>query len=422
MSLQTLLEELVGPEPPVAIEAYDGTRLGPDDADARIVIRSPDALRRILFKPGELGFARAYVTGDLDVEGEIWPVLDLRERIRAPKLPARHLLTAAAEVGLRHLHPLPPPAEEARLRGRRHTRQRDAQAVSHHYDVSNEFYRLVLDESMTYSCAVFEEPNQSLDRAQRNKYELISRKLALGPGQRLLDVGCGWGGMVMHAARHHDVRAVGITLSQRQAELAAKRVTEAGLADRIEIRLCDYRDVDDGPYDAISSIGMFEHVGLERLQEYAAVLFRLLRAGGRLLNHGISRKPGTDPAIHRDGFMGRYIFPDGALHEVGAAVTTLQDAGFEVRHSENLREHYARTLRHWVFNLESNWDAAVAEVGESRARIWRLYLAACAVAFDDGGIQIHQVLAVHPGDDGTSAMPLRPDWDGPLDLASPPGR
>jgi cyclopropane-fatty-acyl-phospholipid synthase len=326
----------------------------------------------------------------------------------------------------------PPPPEEAQLSGGLHTRARDRAAISHHYDVSNDFYRLVLGPSMVYSCAVWESPDVSLEEAQAAKLELICRKLDLQPGMRLLDVGCGWGGMILHAARHHGVEAVGVTLSGEQAELARARVAEAGLSDRVEIRLQDYRDVADGPYDAISSIGMFEHVGRNRMEEYFRDLHQLLPPGGRLLNHAISRpgypqgedRLGRAKAISRrvatavgssytsrieSDLMRRYVFPDGELHEVGVVVSMMQENGFEVRHLESIREHYALTLRHWVSNLEANWDAAVAEAGEGRARIWRLYMAASALNFDLGGVTVQQVLAVKP-DDGDSHMPLRPSF------------
>jgi cyclopropane-fatty-acyl-phospholipid synthase len=277
--------------------------------------------------------------------------------------------------------------------------------------VSNEFYELVLGPSMTYSCAVFRDPSETLEQAQANKYELICRKLGLRPGMRLLDIGCGWGAMVLHAARHHGVEAVGVTISQNQVEYAKKRIAEAGLTDRVDIRLQDYRDVDDGPFDAISSIGMFEHVGLSRLGSYFDQIVRLLRPGGRVLNHAISRTATTEPRrIGRRGFIGRYVFPDGELHEVGTVISALQDRGLEVRHMENLREHYALTLRRWVANLEANWDEAVAETSEGRARVWRLYMAASAVMFEENRIHVDQVLAVKAPDDGRSSVPLRPDW------------
>jgi cyclopropane-fatty-acyl-phospholipid synthase len=410
--LAPLVEDVLGGDLPLAVEAYDGSRTGPADAPATLVIKSPDALRRALTARGELGLARAYVAGDLDLRGDIWALLALHDRLPNVRLERKALRQLLRELGgVRQLRRLPPPAEEARLRGRRHSRARDAAAISHHYDVSNAFYRLVLGPSLTYSCAVFQDPGDSLEQAQANKYELICRKLALGPGMRLLDVGCGWGGMALHAAQHHGVRAVGVTLSNRQAELAEKRVAEAGLTESVEIRVQDYREVSDGPYDAISSIGMFEHVGQARLAEYFTRLLTLLRPGGRLLNHGISRPPGGDARLPRRSFINRYVFPDGELHEVGRVVSAVQRAGFEVRHLESLREHYALTLRQWVANLESRWDEAVAEVGEGRARVWRLYMAGSAVNFGAGRTQIHQVLATSTGSDGASGLPLRPRFE-----------
>jgi cyclopropane-fatty-acyl-phospholipid synthase len=405
-----LLEELLGPDIPIGVRLYDGSTLGDPESGSTLVIRDRNALNRLVFAPGELGFARAYVAGEIDIEGDIWPVLALRRRFDHRQITLGHVLRVVEELGVRNLRHLSAPPEEARLRGRRHTASRDAAAISHHYDVSNDFYRLVLGPTMTYSCAVFETPDTSLDDAQEAKYELICQKLGLRPGMRLLDVGCGWGGMVLHAARAHGVDAVGITVSQRQAELAEKRVAEAGLSGRVAIRLQDYREVDDGPYDAISSIGMFEHVGAARLDEYFADLHRLLVPRGRLMNHGITRPAGQRARFARTGFIERYVFPDGELHEVGAVVSAVQRAGFEVRHLEDLREHYALTLRRWVANLETDWDAAVAEVGQARARIWRLYMAGCAVAFEDGNTRVHQIVATRLDERGASGMSLRPDW------------
>jgi len=407
--LQHVLEQIVGPEPPVAVEVYDGSRVGPADAPATIRVRRPDAIRRIVAAPGELGFSRAYVAGDIDVEGDVFAALSLKDTVGNLSLRPTVLAALAREIGVGNLRPLPPPVEEARLRGRRHTRSRDAAAISHHYDISNEFYRLLLGPSLTYSCAVYRAPDDTLEQAQEQKYELICRKLGLRPGHRLLDVGCGWGGMALHAARHHGAQVVGVTVSRRQAELARPRVDEAGLADRIQVRLQDYRDITDGPFDAISSIGMFEHVGLARLADYMERLHALVRPGGRVLNHGISRPPFDRPRLERAGFMNRYVFPDGELHEIGSVVSAMQSTGFEVRHLENLREHYARTLRAWAANLEARWEEAVALVGSGRARVWRLYVAGSALNFESGATQIHQTLAVRP-DRGCSGMPLRPDW------------
>jgi cyclopropane-fatty-acyl-phospholipid synthase len=391
----------------LALVLPDGASLGPSDADARLIVRSRRALRRIVGAPGELGFARAYVAGELDLEGDIYAALGTLDRLPPAPTLVRHWLSAARAVGLRGLRPLPPPPEEARLHGRRHTRARDAAAISHHYDVSNAFYRLVLGPSLTYSCAVFADPAGTLEEAQAAKHELVCEKLALREGMRLLDVGCGWGSLLLHAAQRYGAHGVGVTISARQAELARQRVAEAGLADRIEIRLADYRDVRDGPFDAISSIGMFEHVGRSQLRLYFERLYGLLHSGGRLLNHGIARPARQRRGFGRGSFIDRYVFPDGELHEVGAVASVMHGAGFEVRHLENLREHYALTLRAWVGNLESRWEEAVAEVGRARARIWRLFMAGSALGFETGRLQVHQVVAVR-GDGGASGMPLVP--------------
>jgi cyclopropane-fatty-acyl-phospholipid synthase len=412
MALAPLVDEVLGGNVPLAVEAYDGSRAGPGDASTRLIIRGPDALRRIITAPGELGMARAYVAGDIDLEGSIWDLLALRDRMPDVRIDPRVVVRLVKELGgWREVRRLEPPPEEARLHGRRHSKARDAAAISHHYDVSNAFYRLVLGPSMTYSCAVFHDPTDTLEAAQANKYELICRKLGLEPGMRLLDVGCGWGGMVMHAAEHHGVRAVGVTISRRQADLAEKRVAEAGLSKDVEIRLQDYREVTDGPFDAISSIGMFEHVGEARLGEYFSRLRALLRPQGRLLNHGISRPAGQRARLPARSFVNRYVFPDGELHNVGRVVSIVQDAGFEARHLETLREHYALTLRQWVANLEAHWDEAVDEVGQARARVWRLYMAGSAMNFEAGRTLVHQVLATPVTDDGRSGMPLRPVFE-----------
>jgi cyclopropane-fatty-acyl-phospholipid synthase len=417
MALADLLRQLLGSDLPIAIEAYDRSRLGPADAPATLLIRSPTALRRIVQAPGELGFARAYVAGDVDLEGDIFAALALRDHLPDMKLRPSQWLAALQLVGVGALKPVPAPPEEARLHGRRHSKKRDAAAIAHHYDVSNDFYRHVLGPSMTYSCAVWTDPSITLEQAQANKHELICQKLGLEPGMRLLDIGCGWGGMLLHAAEHHRVQAVGVTLSRRQAELAEKRAAEAGLAGRVEVRYQDYRDVDDGPYDAISSIGMFEHVGLRQLGVYFERCHELLPPGGRLLNHAISRPAGATGStadgrsrFARRSFIDRYVFPDGELHEVGAVVSAIQHAGLEARHMESIREHYALTLRRWVANLEANWDACVADVGRARARIWRLYMAASAIQFEANRTQVHQVLAVKT-DGGKSGLPLRPRFE-----------
>jgi cyclopropane-fatty-acyl-phospholipid synthase len=409
MLLADAVAELLGDHIPIRIECYDGSALGPPNAGARLIVRSSDALSYLLTAPIDLGLGRAYVSGALDFEGDIFECLALHEYFPSVRLHRHQWATLARLAGMAGLRRPPIPAEEARLRGRRHTRARDAAAVSHHYDVSNDFYEMVLGSSMTYSCAVWPSDTTTLEEAQTAKYDLVCQKLALQPGMRLLDVGCGWGSMLIHAARHYGVRAVGVTLSHKQAEHAVDAVKEARLDDRVDIRVQDYRDVRDGPFDAISSIGMFEHVGAAKLNEYFACLYRLLSPQGRLLNHGIASRDGARAGIRRRGFIDRYVFPDGELHEVGSVISRIQRAGFEARHAESLREHYARTLRAWVVNLEANWDEAVALVGVPRARIWRLYMAASALGFEDGRIQVWQTLAVR-SDDGVSEMPARPDW------------
>jgi cyclopropane-fatty-acyl-phospholipid synthase len=412
VTLAERLERVVGTDLPVAIRCYDGSSLGPPDATTAVVVRSPDALRRIVQSPGELGFSRAYVAGDVDIEGDVFAALALRDRFANTRLRPRDVIDILRTAGPRALRPLAPPPEEARLRGRLHSKARDAAAIAHHYDLSNEFYRLLLGPSMTYSCAVWSDDTATLEDAQWAKHELVCRKLRLEPGMRLLDIGSGWGSMVLHAAREHGVRAVGVTISRNQHDLATKRVAEAGLADRVEVRLQDYRDVDDGPYDAVSSIGMFEHVGLARLAEYFERIHAVLRPEGRLLNHAIGRPAHMAhgrgrAATKANAFIDRYVFPDGELHELGTVVSAMQHAGFEVRHVESFREHYALTLRRWVANLEAAWEQAVEEVGSARARVWRLYLAGSALAFEADRTQIHQALATKTID-GASGMPLRP--------------
>ncbi|MFJ2392986.1 MULTISPECIES: class I SAM-dependent methyltransferase [unclassified Streptomyces] len=417
--LKSLVEQLLGSPLPVRIRAWDGSEAGPPGAPA-LVVRNRRALRRLLWKPGEVGLARAWVSGDLAVEGDLYTALglvsgliwDRGEDARSLAESLRDPDVRAAVRGLVRMagSPLPPapPREEVRRRRHLHTKRSDRRAISHHYDVGNDFYEIVLGPSMVYSCAYWEDDG-TLESAQRDKLELIARKLALRPGQRLLDVGCGWGSMAIHAAREHGVSVVGVTLSQEQAAFARKRVADEGLTDRVEIRVQDYRDVADGPYDAISSIGMAEHVGAERYLEYAGVLYRLLAPGGRLLNHQIGRRPQRDESEYAvDEFIDAYVFPDGELAPVGTTVTQLERAGFEVRDVESIREHYALTLRHWVANLEAQWPRAVQLTSPGRARVWRLYMAASALAFERNRIGVNQVLAVRtPEPSGASGLPLR---------------
>ena len=400
----------------VRVTAYDGSAAGPDTAQVTAHVLDPRALTHLILAPGELGLARGYVSGMLE--------LDAPDHYTALKLLAtgahigdlswsqrlRLFGALAPEVG----HWVEPPPEEVGAKRylsglRRHNKGRDAAAIAHHYDVSNAFYARLLGPSMTYSCGVYSAPDTMLEQAQHHKFDLICRKLGLRPGMRLLDVGCGWGGMALHAAEHYDVEVVGVTLSRQQAEWAEKAVDEAGLAKQIDIRFCDYRDVTDGGFDAISSIGMSEHVGLGQLDGYAASLASLLQPQGRLLNHCITRPNDDSAAISKRGFITRYVFPDGELAGLGRIAGALQRAGLEVRHDENLREHYAHTLAAWCNNLDAHWGEAVAEIGEGTAKVWALYLAGSRLAFETNRLQLHQMLAVKT-EAGEAGMPLRPDW------------
>jgi cyclopropane-fatty-acyl-phospholipid synthase len=297
------------------------------------------------------------------------------------------------------------------MSGRRHSRGRDASAISHHYDVSNTFYEWVLGPSMAYTCACYPDVTASLEQAQEYKFDLVARKIGLRPGMRLLDVGCGWGGMVMHAARKYRVRALGVTLSEQQALWAQRAIKEAGLEDLAEVKHLDYREVSETEFDAVSSIGLTEHIGKAQLPGYFGFLYDKLKPGGRLLNHCITRPDDIGPAAVTDGFIFRYVFPDGELEGPGHIISQMHDAGFEVRHEENLREHYALTLAAWCANLAEHWDEAVAEVGEATARVWRLYMAGSRLGFERNQIQLHQVLGVKLRANGESGMPLRPDWE-----------
>jgi cyclopropane-fatty-acyl-phospholipid synthase len=394
--------------PPVRFEFWDGTWVGPDQSQDTVVVATPDALRRLIWSPGELGLGRAYVSGDLELRGDVLSTLRSLEAAAS----GHSLGWSGLAKAIRAAHdagalgrPLRAPDEEMRPRGRRHTRRRDARAISHHYDVGNEFYRLFLGPSMTYSCARFTAPETALADAQRSKLDLICRKLGLHEGRpmRLLDVGCGWGSLLIHAAGTYDATAVGITISREQATLARQRVAEAGLNDRIEIRLQDYRELPGERFDAVSSIGMFEHVGSKRMGEYFGILRKLIVPRGRLLNHAISSVGGSK--VDRRSFVGRYVFPDGELIDVGDVMLAMESAGFEVRDVESLREHYVRTLQAWIANLDGAWDDAVRLVGPGRARVWRLYFAAAALGFENGDLGVHQVLGVVADQRGTSSMP-----------------
>lgn len=414
------LERLMRHGIPFRFEAYDGSTTGDPASPYRVRLLNQRGLAYLVTAPGDLGFARAYVAGDLEIDGvhpgDPYPLMTEILSKLSFKLPApAELVKIVRGLGVGNLVPPAPPAEEhlprwrRTLEGLRHTKVRDADAIHHHYDVSNRFYELVLGPSMAYTCAVYPTADATLEQAQAEKFDLVCRKLDLQPGQRLLDVGCGWGGMVMHAAEHYGVKALGVTLSQEQAEWAQKAIKERGLEHLAEVRFSDYRDVLESGFDAISSIGMTEHIGVRNYPAYFSFLRDKLAVGGRLLNHCITRKDNVSPTS-AGAFIDRYVFPDGELAGSGTIVSTVQDVGLEVRHTENIREHYARTLEAWCDNLVRSWDEALGEVTLGRAKIWGLYMAGSRIAFERDEIELHHVLAVKNAPDGTSGFPLRPTW------------
>jgi cyclopropane-fatty-acyl-phospholipid synthase len=409
MKLADVFVRVTGPQARVRFEAYDGSAAGPEDAAVRVRVRSPRALRLVAGAPGDLGLARAYVSGELEVEGDLYEALKELSPASPGGVTWSDRLDAVRAAGPALLTRGGRPPEEVHLRGRRHSKRRDAEAIAHHYDVSNRFYEWVLGPSMAYTCAVFPRAGATLEEAQFEKFDLVCRKLALEPGMRLLDVGCGWGGMVLHAVRHYGVTALGVTLSRQQAEYATHAIKEAGLDDRAEVRFLDYRDVQETGFDAVSSIGLTEHIGREQLPTYFRFLASRLKPRGRLLNHCITRPDNTKPVAKRRGFINRYVFPDGELLGAGHIISVMQDSGFELRHEENLREHYSMTLAHWCANLDAHWDDAVHEVGIGRARVWAMYMAGSRLGFERRLIELHQALGIRT-DGGDSGMPLRPDW------------
>jgi cyclopropane-fatty-acyl-phospholipid synthase len=384
------------PSRPFAVELWDGSRLpSTNGGGPTFHVRSPDAFAHALRAPGQLGLGRAYVSGALAVD-DLDEVLELLDGWQPPPLDtraqARLALAAARASGIRRRPPVP--AAELRPRGRRHSQERDARSVRHHYDVSNDFFKLFLGESLTYSCALFSRGAETLEEAQEAKLELVCRKLALSPGDRVLDVGCGWGSFAMHAAANHDVSVVGITLSEPQAALARARAAERGLSDRVDIRVMDYRDVADEPFDAVASIGMVEHVGSAQIDVYAKQVARLVKPGRRVLNHGIARLRVHDPEA--GPFSERYVFPDAAPLHLSRIQTAMERAGLETEHIEGLRSDYAETLRHWARNLDDNLDEAVRLAGEERVRVWRLYLRAARRGFESGFTSVYQVRCSRP--------------------------
>jgi cyclopropane-fatty-acyl-phospholipid synthase len=406
--VSALVAPLFGGALPVRVRAWDGSQAGPVDAPT-VVLAAPDALRRLVARPGELGLAQAYVTGELDLEGDL---LDGLRRVwssvrdgRARRPGAGDVVAAlrlAGELGVLGRPPAPP-ASQARLRGRLHSQRRDRDAIAHHYDLSNEFYALLLDPHMAYSCAYWtsDSPDYGIEDAQRDKLELVCRKLGLAPGSRLLDIGCGWGSLSLYAAEQFGARVVGVTISAEQKAFIDQRVAERGLADRVEVRLQDYRDVPETGFDAVSSIEMGEHVGDRQYPVYTRVIHDRLRPGGRALIQQMSRRtrPGGGP------FIEAFIAPDMSMRPVGETVALIEDAGLEVRDVHSLREHYVRTVQAWYDTFEANWDSVTAMVGEEVARVWRLYLVGGALAFEEGRMGVDQVLAVRRGPRGESGMP-----------------
>ena len=411
MGMAEVLAESAGLSDLIEVRAFDGSRAGPKDADASIEIKSERALAYVAQAGGDLGLARAYIMGDLEIHGDVYTALMAAGNLDLGTTVSRKLRLFRSLGGFKLLSRVPVPPEEVRkLPGRRHSKRRDQAAISHHYDVSNRFYSWILGPSMAYTCAVYPEADASLETAQYTKHDLVARKLDLRPGMRLLDVGCGWGGMVMHAAQHYGVKALGVTLSLRQAEWAQKAIAERGLSELAEVRHLDYRDVAENDFDAVSSIGLTEHIGKAQLPGYFKFLYGKLKPGARLLNHCITRPNNLEPAVRENYFINRYIFPDGELEGPGYLMSVMHDAGFEVRHEENLREHYAKTLAAWSANLTEHWEESVAEVGERKARTWRLYLAGSQWGFDRNNIQLHQMLGVKLDGEMRSHMPLRPTW------------
>ncbi len=385
------------PERPFAIRFWDGTSVAATQPGApTFSFRSPRALAHVIRAPGELGLGRAYVLGLIDTD-DIERSLRVVDTFVAPRLS----VTQLARLGIALIRacglvsPPRPPASELRLRGERHTLGRDRRAVRYHYDAGNQFFALFLDASMTYSCAYFKGGATTLQDAQQAKLDLVCRKLGLSESERVLDVGCGWGSFAIHAAREYGARVLGVTLSEEQVKLGRERVHAAALQDRVTLRVADYRELAGESFDAISSIGMVEHVGEERIDLYMRTLHGMLRPGGRLLNHGIAKL--TDFDTKDEGaFSERFVFPDGVPLPLSRIATAMERTGLVVEHVEGLPEDYAETLRHWIDRYETRYDDAVALAGEQRARVWRLYLRAARQGFTTGWASVYQVLAHRP--------------------------
>jgi cyclopropane-fatty-acyl-phospholipid synthase len=406
----SFVENIFGPYHPrnFAVRLWDGTTWDPEeDQPARftLVLHHPDSLRKMFWPPGELTLAEAYIHDDFDIEGDIESVFSLGDYFeeRSGNLQNIRRLADLFRLPASPIHQAHRTA--AFLKGSLHSRRRDRQAVTRHYDVSGDFYRLWLDRRLVYSCGYFDNPDEGLDAAQERKLDYICRKLRLKPGQRLLDIGCGWGGLILHAASRYGVRARGITLSRPQSECANDWIREEGLSDHCLAEVMDYRDITDREgYDKLVSVGMFEHVGEAKLRDYFGIAWRLLKPGGFFLNHGIAYGPGVKDR-NQSPFIQKYVFPDGELVPVTVALSASEDAGFEIRDVESLREHYVLTLRHWVRRLESNYERALQTAGEAMYRIWRLYMSGAAHYFSTGRLNVYQTLLLK-ADRGASGLPL----------------
>ena len=406
---------------PVRIRAWDGSEVGPEDGPT-VVLNHRRALRRLLWQPGEMGLAHAYVSGDLAVEGDLGEALTamwglVRDGALRPRRPGvgelPGLAVTALRLGLLGLRPAPPP-EAIRIKGRLHSKRRDRDVIAHHYDAGNDFYTLLLDPSMAYSSGYWRESGVDLRQAQHAKLDLVCRKLDLRPGATLLDIGCGWGSLAVHAAREYGASVRAVTISAQQRDHVNRRIRAEGLADRVQVDLLDYRDIaaqvgDYGSFDAVASIEMGEHVGDAHYPVFAATLFGAVHPGGRALIQQMSRGAG-----HPGGgaFIETYVTPDMVMRPVGDTLTFLQHGGLEVRDVHVMREHYVPTIRAWLASLEARWDDAVALVGENGARMWRLYLVGAALAFEENRMGVDQILAVRPTSTGRSGMPpTRSEWD-----------
>lgn len=420
LSIAEIFETLLDGEVPIRLSAYDGSATGSDDSKFSLDILNQRGINFIATAPGDLGMARAYVSGDMNADGvhpgDPYEILKAMSDMKFRRPSALTLVTIARSLGRDALKPIAPPPQESlprwrriALEGLRHSKTRDAEVIHHHYDVSNRFYELVLGPSMTYTCACYADENQTLEQAQENKYRLVFDKLKLKAGDRLLDIGCGWGGMVRYAA-HRGVKVIGATLSKEQAEWAQAKIAEEGLQDLAEVRHSDYRDIPESGFDALSSIGLTEHIGVHNYPAYFGFMKSKLRDGGLFLNHCITR-PTNTRSTKAGHFIDRYVFPDGELIGSGRIITDIQNSGLEVLHEENLRQHYAMTLHEWCKNLVANWDACVEECGEGTAKVWGLYMAGSRLGFERNEVQLHQVLGVKLNADQTWDVPLRPWWE-----------